>query len=468
MWKMKQQSKMLSRIMLTVVIFASWLQAAEATPTERGTAPNLNDFQLRPATNQDELLDRVTKLDTKLPKLGVKNILEQANRHGEPSTSLETCNSDATARRNLSSVSYCFNASDSGKIGGEVEWMPQGVTTVGDAKTDQYWNTKQPILISWYDKKPKTPTNTDADKIKGARVTFFDPETAKYQHVLLVYPFINSFGNVSYMSLRTTQKEGYDSLHAGGIAWYGNYLYVADTARGFRVFDMRYIFDLKEAKNGDITDKNQIGYHNGKYYAHGYRYVMPEIAAWSSVVNRDSTKTCTLNAGSPTFSFTGVDRSGFPHLTTGEFCADKIAAGDINKSGRVARWPLDGNTGQPKLINGLWKADAAYRLPISNIQGGVSYNNTWYLSRSQGASNGFLYVTKPITSTTGILEIDTTHYAAVGPEDLSHWPKPDGSPGGLWTVSEHPGKRLLYMCDIDKLKSHDEFSRICGLTTNLS
>ncbi|CAF1294729.1 unnamed protein product [Adineta steineri] len=129
--------------MLTVVIFASWLPAAEATPTERGTAPNLNDFQLRPATNQDELLDRVTKLDTKLSKLGVKNILEQANRHGEPSTSLETCNSDATARRTLSSVSYCFNASDSGKIGGEVEWMPQGVTTVGDAKTDQYWNTKQ-------------------------------------------------------------------------------------------------------------------------------------------------------------------------------------------------------------------------------------------------------------------------------------------------------------------------------------
>ncbi|CAF1289714.1 unnamed protein product [Adineta steineri] len=71
-----------------------------------------------------------------------------------------------------------------------------------------------------------------------------------------------------------------------------------------------------------------------------------------------------------------------------------------------------------------------------------------------------------MTSTTGILEIDTTHYAAVGPEDLSHWPKADGSPGGLWTVSEHPGKRLLYVCDIDKLKSHDEFSHICGQNAN--
>ncbi|CAF1294744.1 unnamed protein product [Adineta steineri] len=71
--------------------------------------------------------------------------------------------------------------------------------------------------------------------------------------------------------------------------------------------------------------------------------------------------------------------------------------------------------------------------------------------RSQGASNGFLYVTKPITSTTGILEIDTAHYAAVGPEDLSHWPKADGSPGGLWTVSEHPGKRLLSTIEQERL-----------------
>ncbi|CAF2394756.1 unnamed protein product [Rotaria sp. Silwood2] len=270
------------------------------------------------------------------------------------------------------------------------------------------------------------------------------------------------------MSLRTTQKEEYDSLHAGGIAWYGNYLYVADTARGFRVFDMRYIFDLGKAKNGDTSDKNQIGRQNGKYYGHGYRYVMPEVAAWTNVIQRDSKKACTVNAGSPTFSFAAVDRSGLDHIISGEFCADSIAAGDINKSGRVARWPVDGNTGQPKLTNGLWKADAAYRLPVSNIQGAVSYNHKWFLSRSRGASNGVLYVTKPITSATGILKIDTAHYAAVGPEDLTHWPKSNGSPGGLWTVTEHAGRRLLYVCNIDRLNKRDELDNICGPNPNLS
>ncbi|UJR34323.1 hypothetical protein I4U23_021726 [Adineta vaga] len=424
--------------------------------------PNLDDFQLRPATNQAELLDRVEKLDKILPKLGVKNILEQANRQGTKSTILQTCNPNATLKRNLTNPSYCFNPSDSGTINGNVEWMPQGVTTVADARTSQIWNTKQPILITWYDKKPSKLTNTDADKIKGARITFFDPETSKYQHVLLVYPYINNNDNITYMSLRTTQKDGYDSLHAGGIVWYDNYLYVADTARGFRVFDMRFIFDLNKATNGDTNDKNLIGFQNGKYFGHGYRYIMPQIGAWSSIIPRDSNKTCTINAGSATFSFVALDRTGSDHLISGEFCGDKIAGGNIDKSGRVARWPLDQTTGQPKLIDGIWKANAAYRLPISNIQGAVSFENKFYLSRSQGAKNGFLYRTKSMNSSTGILEIESTHYAAVGPEDLSHWPKLDGNSGDLWTVSEHAGKRLLYSCNINKLNNREEIGNICG------
>lgn len=465
---MLQHFTVLLRSVLVFIIAVHSLLYARIAMAQQIVPVHLDDFRLRPVSNQAELLDIVKKLDAELPKLGVKNILDQANRNGTRSTSSRTCNPAATLNRDLSSISYCFSQSDSGTIGGEVEWMPQGITTVADAKANQVWNTKQAILISWYDKKSDKVTNTDADKIKGARVTFFDPATFKYQHVLLVYPLINSYGNPSYMSLRTTQRTDYDSLHAGGIVWYGNYLYVADTANGFRVFDMRYIFDLKTATNGDTSDKSQIGRQSGIYYGHGYRYVMPQVAAWTSVVPRNLTRKCTADAGSPTFSFVALDRSGIDNLVSGEFCPDKSAAGNINKFGRVARWPLDGNTGEPKLTNGLWKADAVYRLPISNVQGAVSYNNKWYLSRSQGQSNGFLYVTKPKSSSTGVLEIESAHYAGVGPEDLSHWSKPDGSVGSLWTVTEHAGKRLIYVCDIDRLSSPEENGRICGLRTNLS
>ena len=34
-------------------------------------------------------------------------------------------------------------------------------------------------------------------------------------------------------------------IHAGGIVWHGNLLYVVDTTRGIRVFDMRQIFELE-------------------------------------------------------------------------------------------------------------------------------------------------------------------------------------------------------------------------------
>lgn len=449
----------LGRAALTLLTVVGLIVSAPA-PAQAATSPSLSDFHLRPATNQAELMDRVRLLDAELPKLGVQNILSTGNRLVEQSASSDTCNRDAVNNLKLHGISYCFEPADAGQVGEPVEWMPQGVTTVADAQDDQLWGDKEAILISWYDKAPADggQSGGDANEIKGCRVTFLDPDTLEYRHVLLAYPFINSSGNPSYMSLRTTQSGEYDSLHCGGMAWYGNYLYVADTARGFRVFDMRYIFDLEAATNGDTSDKYQIGRQNGVYYGHGYRFVMPEVAAWTNVNER---QTCTVGGGA-TFSYVGLDRSGDDHLTTGEFCSDDVAGGDADKKGRVARWPLDGDTGEPRLSDGLWKADAAYRLPVSNVQGAVSFNDTWYLSRSQGNNNGVLYATRKTTSATGTLEVASAHRAGVGPEDLSHWPTSSGGPGQLWTVTEHPGKRLIYACDIASLNDVVRDGEICG------
>lgn len=431
-----------------------------AASAQAATAPSLSDFVLRPATNQAELLDRVKKLDAELPKLGVQNILKQANRTGRRSTTATTCNPTATQNRELVGPSFCFDSDDSSSVGATVEWMPQGVTTVADAQADQRWGEKQPILITWYDKAPSEggQSGGDADEVKGARITFFDRDTGKYQHVLLAYPYINSYGNPTYMSLRTKQVSTAGSLHAGGISWYGNYLYVADTKRGFRVFDMRYIFDLKSASNGDTSDKYRMGRHSGTYYGHGYRYVMPEVAAWTNKTPIDDT--CAAS-GSPKFSFTGLDRSGIDHLTTGEYCSAADVGDDPDRKGRVSRWPLDGATGKPRLTNGYWRADAAYRLPVTNIQGAMSYGGRWYLSRSRGPERlGVLYVARQPSSATGTLSVVSAHRAGIGPEDLSHWPSADGSANGeLWTVTEHPGKRLLYACYTAGLTST---GKICG------
>jgi hypothetical protein len=250
------------------------------------------------------------------------------------------------------------------------------------------------------------------------------------------------------MSLRTKQDASGASLHAGGIAWYGNYLYVADTRRGFRVFDMRYIFDLQAAgAKGNTTDKTKIGRQDGVFYGLGYRYVMPEVAAYTNLAGEvDDPKTCAAH-GAPHFSYVGLDRTGDDHLVTGEYCDG--TTGDL--TGRVATWPLDGSNGMPQVDQeGYWTATSAFRLPVSNVQGAVSHGDTWYLNRSHGTDvpdqndNGDLLKSTAPATTTGVLGPTTRRTAAIGNEDLSYWSGFKNFGDVLFTVTEHPGQRMVY------------------------
>lgn len=422
---------------------------------------------MRPATNQAELMDRVKKLDAQLPKLGVQNILKEAPRAGTKVNDT-ACNSKAVNPSVGPDIGYsfCWDKSDQA-ASGNYEWTPQGVATVADAQADQQWGTAQPVITTWYQKqhgsavgeKCKYKKNgewTEQNCVKGVRISIIDPNTGKYAHVLLAYPFINASGNATYMSLRTKQDSGHGSLHAGGVAWYGNYLYVADTARGLRVFDMRYIFDLKAAGDkADIGDKTKIGRQDGKFYSHGYRYVMPEVAAYTNTVPRSTTKTyqC-LNKSSPNTSFVSLDRSGTDHLVTGEFCNREV--GDTN--GRVASWPLNGDNGRPDMnatcVSDLpghanipcWHADSAYAMPIDNVQGATRYDGKWFMNQSRGSSAGALIQAPQPAGATGVLKsVAPAHYTAIGPEDLSYWPGSQSHRNGLWTLIERYGQRMVYV-----------------------
>ncbi|MGP4020991.1 hypothetical protein [Saccharopolyspora sp. 5N708] len=414
---------------LVTTLAALPVLAASAAPAD---APNLADFVLN--NTSGDLQSRVDQLDGQLPKLGVQNILEQANRQGSTGAA---CTSPALdTMRGPALRKFCFNDQDTGTVGGNVEWMPQGVTTVADAQEDQQWGSKQAFLVSWYDR--------GTAPVKGVRVSFLDPATSRYQHVLLVYPYINSNGNPSYEPVTTPQAGTGDSVHAGGIVWYGNYLYVVDTARGIRVFDMRYIYDLASASNGNTTDQNQVGRQNNVYYGFGYRYVMPQVAGWSNpegVIDHPGDYQCTAG-GRQRYSYVSLDRSTTPDtLLTGEYCADQ---GDANLNGRVARWNLDGATGLPSPdADGVWRAKSAYRLPKPRVQGATATEGRWYLSTSNGENNaGNMQAAVPDNPTgAGVLTADGPNRAvAIGVEDLSYWP----GRNELWTVTEHPGKRVLY------------------------
>src|ERR1700754_2730229 len=287
----------LSALAVSMTLVASLVLAAGQAAA--ATAPSLGDFTLM-ATNGG-LRSIVDDLDAQLPKLGVQNILTQANRVDAPKGA--DCTSPALSTNTRPVLNkFCFEPGDVDTQ----EWVPQGVTTVADAQDDELWGAKQAILVSWYDKQTAP--------VKGVRVSFLDTHTGNYQHVLLVYPYTNSQGNPSYEQVTTPQSGDGNSVHAGGLVWYGNYLYLVDTTRGVRVFDMRDIFDVKSAANGDVTDGGKVGRQDGTYYSYGYRYVMPQVFGWS---NPGGTATfppdnkCNA-AGPEKFSYVSLDRSAEP------------------------------------------------------------------------------------------------------------------------------------------------------------
>lgn len=394
-----------------------------------------------------DLPDRVAKLDGKLPKLGVQNILKQANRKAEPGCTAKDQDGDPMPEK--PKRSFCFNKGDTDTK----HWIPQGVTTVADAQDDEHWGSKQPILASWY-------SNEDPDAERGVRVSFLDPDTNRYQHALLAYPYINKAGDPTYETLTRPQSgAGGKSIHAGGIVWYGNYLYVVDTYRGIRAFDMRKIMDLGAADNGDTSEKNKdkVGLDDGKYYGHGYRYVMPQVANWQrpDYSNDDSKDNVGCdNEKSPIFSYLSLDRSTKPDsLISGEYCNN-----GAKDTGRVARWPMNGGAGTPKArAGGRWKASSVSKLPtrpgdeesndVRHVQGATSWKDTWYMS-STGSTKEKDHALQTATRYGGSLKLDgqICRKVAEAVEDLSYWPGRDE----VWTVTEaehNPDagdKRVLY------------------------
>jgi hypothetical protein len=395
-----------------IVSAAIALTLAAAGPAT-AQAPSLDDFKLRPTTL--DLRSRVDALAGRLLESDVGEVLGEANR---PMAENGPCNRDAFPNIPAGSRWFCFDRADSGEGQGQLEWIPQGVSSAADAGAGG-----DALLVSWYDDA--------AEPEKGIRVSFLNPATDRYRHVLLVYPYIAAGGTPTYEIVGRPRG----GIHAGGILWYGNYLYVVDTTRGVRVFDTRFIFDLERSPNGDTSDKTSIGWRGGAYRGFGYRYVMPQVDAWVNAAGPDADPQFRCaGTGAPKFSYMAVDRSEQPHrMITGEFCSP---AGNV---GRVARSPLNAQTGRPIVgADGLVHASEAYRLAGNQIQGALSVGGTWYLSRTNRRDRaGELIVARPEA---GTLRATETRPAGIGPEDLSFTPADDR----LWTLTEFAGRRMVY------------------------
>ncbi|KAI9933527.1 hypothetical protein MW887_008000 [Aspergillus wentii] len=271
------------------------------------------------------------------------------------------------------------------------KWTPQGISSSADALGKGEWNGREVWMVSWHNEKD---TNV--------RISFVDRETHEYRHVLLVEP---------------TAKDDFEAVavHAGGITWYGDQLFVVDTKHGLRVFDLGRIWKVGKGE--------KIGKDGDGYSAGGYRYVVPQIRSYKWTPGSDSPFR---------FSWVSLDRSDSPDtLLIGEFVrkdSDPI---------RLVKWPLNADTRKLQTNDkGIASANFAHCVDFLRVQGGFSTDNTFYLSRSNGKApkTGDLFKWKPGEKS----ELKEGWFMA-GNEDLSYNPVKKE----WYTITEYQDDRFI-------------------------
>lgn len=343
----------------------------------------------------DRLLDRLENESVGAPHT-FNYVSDNLNRDARSGLSGAT----QTRLSGLSPAGFRWNTGDENVT----YWYPQGLTGSSDARDNGKVNGKRWVLSAWYHK-------TDARPTKGTRLALADisdPNNIKYRLMILVDPIEDSNGKAQY------KEASYDSgnaLHAGGIVWYGDYLFVADTAQGFRVYDMSRIFSPTE------YDKDRIGIHDGESYAHGYRFAVPRIARYKWVSGSCRAK----------FSFLGLDRSSDPpSLVNGGYDSSSH-----NK--KLVVWPLDPTTHLLEERGGTTQASQAAVIGQTRAQGALRVNGSFYVSSSsQDGSDGRLYKGTPGEQNTSVKWIH-------GAEDLYY----QRDTGRIWTQGEHIGDRNI-------------------------
>lgn len=279
-------------------------------------------------------------------------------------------------------------------------WRPQGIA--GFTK-----NGVRYLLVSWYAK--------DGAEFKGSRITLIDisPSSSTYltyRHILLVQPDIPA-ATTSY-----SQYGSYAPLnvHAGGIAYFKDKIYLSSTNLGVRVFDLNKII---EVSTGDTTDNKCGKDANGNLFAFNYRYILPQVG-YQKISN-----------ASP-FSTVQINDEG-TQLWTGQYYAGSADASIVPK---VFGFPINAsgilqNSGIVEVApkNSLFTDNHAH-----GIQGVFRKGNRTWLSCTGSPSNSYGSNARLARYTDGA--DDTVRYRwPYGAESLYY----ESQYGYLWSLTEY-------------------------------
>jgi hypothetical protein len=310
---------------------------------------------------------------------------------------------------------FCWDPSGTTSNDDDGPWIPQGITTTRDALGANEYDGHQLVAVSWYyeDQSRLSLIDWDAD---------WDNT---YRHLLFVEP---TGGSGLFKNANT---------HAGGVMWYGDLLYVADsTNKGFRIFDFDNLYATDtnafcSDRVGKVYDSALGGY---RYCASGYAYMMVQVG-WVKLSS--SSKHLRLSTIS-------LDRSTSPDsFVIAEYSdPNKPRSDDDNSNNRyhprAVRWELDSTSRLPA----AGRAVAALSTNIMRMQGVTSRYGTHYFASSNGALPGFLRSWTQASDT-----VRKTDWV-IGAESLSYW---GGSPDLIWTCTEHENGRVVIAARVGDL-----------------
>ena len=322
---------------------------------------------------------------------------------------------------------WCFDSGDqdAGRSLDSSDWVPQAVASSNEAAVGGYTGPSA-VAVTWYQPRPDHTAGA-ADDPQNDRVTFINTpasgDSATYRHVLLVEPVVEN----GVLNLRRVK------MHAGGVAWYGNLLYVASTGGGIRAFDVRRIFAVH-------TDKDLVGLDTAtpsdpNLYGESFAYAILQVASYKKTDAACNRSPTAVNTGL-CFSGVTVNRSASPvslisyeYRTQAEMVAAKVGA-------RIVQWPLDNATDLlARAADGLVHSGKLFVTPTYQVQGASIAGATFFLSTSQ--SGGTFY-----------REVDGDGVApdksawVQGAETVSWFTTSFGD--RLWSMTEVPGRRMLF------------------------
>ncbi|KRC63634.1 hypothetical protein ASE12_01955 [Aeromicrobium sp. Root236] len=342
-------------------------------------------YRLVAAARELNLSDRFFR---RFRRVGLRGVLADLNRTG--------AHADVPGEAAIAGMTWQDDDRDTER------WYPQGITTSADAygadPSGGMYEGHDVVIASWYAHGWRGWLQL------GSRISVIDwsdDDPPRYRHVLLTAPKRLGF----FHRLRPVR------VHAGGIVWYGDHLFVAGSSSGVRVFRLD---DIVRVRNRLRTK--------------GYRYVLPQYSFYAAEHDADGDRM--------TYSFMSLDRAGDEdHLVAGEY-------GRKGGSHRLIRYAIDRDTQLLRSDDRGWAvATELHDRQIARMQGAVVFDGLWAITSSNGEGNpGDLWVGSPG---------DYTRHAGIlptGPEDITYLPQRRW----LWSLTEWPGRRWVYAIDADR------------------